>query len=89
MLAGFAPGRWTRTIDVRDFIVRNVTPHGGGEAFLVGPSPRTFAGWERLQSCLAVERRKGVLDVDATTASTVPAHAPGYIDRDSEVIVGL
>ena len=30
-----------------------------------------------------------MLDVDAATPSTVLAHAPGYIDRDNEVIVGL
>ena len=31
----------------------------------------------------------GVLDVDAATPSTITAHAPGYIDRDRELIVGL
>ena len=30
-----------------------------------------------------------MLDVDAATPSTVLAHAPGWIDRDNEVIVGL
>ena len=30
-----------------------------------------------------------MLDVDAATPSTLLAHAPGYIDRDNEVIVGL
>ena len=30
-----------------------------------------------------------MLDVDAATPSTVIAHAPGWIDRDNEVIVGL
>ena len=31
----------------------------------------------------------GVLDVDAATPSTITAHAPGYIDRERELIVGL
>ena len=30
-----------------------------------------------------------MLDVDATTPSTVLAHGPGYIDRENELIVGL
>src|SRR5215472_13925559 len=33
--------------------------------------------------------RGGVLDVDASTPSAITAHAPGYIDREREVIVGL
>ena len=47
--AGFSPGRWQQTIDVRDFIQQNVTPYDGDEGFLVGPSERTKAVWEKLQ----------------------------------------
>ena len=86
---GFVTGRWDEAVDVRDFIVRNVTPYDGDEAFLVGPSSRTKAIWAKLQPFFEEERRKGVLDVDATTPSTVLAHAPGWIDRDNEIIVGL
>ena len=35
------------------------------------------------------EREKGVYDIDATTPGTITAHAPGYIDAASEIIVGL
>ena len=31
---GFRPGDWLSSINVRDFIVRNVTPYTGDEAFL-------------------------------------------------------
>ena len=86
---GFEPGRWQAAIDVRDFIVSNVTPYHGNESFLVGPSARTTAVWDKLQPYFTEERRKGVLDVDAATPSTMLAHGPGYIDRDNEVIVGL
>ena len=86
---GFERGRWSAAIDVRDFIVRNVAPYTGDESFLVGPSARTLAVWEKLQPFFAAERTKGVLDVDASTPSTLLAHAAGYIDRDNEVIVGL
>jgi formate C-acetyltransferase len=85
----FAPGHWQSAIDVRDFITRNVTSYQGDETFLVGPSPRTQAVWEKLQPYFEAERQKGVLDVDAATPSSILAHAPGWIDRDNEVIVGL
>jgi formate C-acetyltransferase len=83
------PGTWCGSIDIRDFIIRNVTPYGGDGTFLVGPSKRTRAVWAKLQPCFQDERTKGVLAVDARTPSTLLAHKAGYIDRDNEVIVGL
>ena len=77
------------SINVRDFIVRNVTPYSGDEKFLTGPSKRTKAVWDKLQPYFQEERKKGVLAVDAKAPSTLLAHKPGYIDRDNEVIVGL
>ena len=85
----FKPGNWCTPIDVRDFIVRNVTPYVGDEKFLAGPSKRTKAVWDKLQPYFQEERKKGVLAVDAKTPSTLLAHKAGYIDRDNEVIVGL
>jgi formate C-acetyltransferase len=85
----FKPGNWRTSIDVRDFIVRNVTPYDGDEAFLAAPSKRTKAVWDKLQPYFQEERKKGVLAVDAKTPSTLLAHGAGYIDRDNEVIVGL
>jgi formate C-acetyltransferase len=85
----FAAGRWQSAIDLRDFIVRNITPYDGDDAFLVGPSRRTSAVWDKLQPYFVAERKKGVLDVDAAHPSSLLAHAPGWIDRDNEVIVGL
>jgi formate C-acetyltransferase len=86
---GFVEGRWQQAIDVRDFVIRNVTSYTGDESFLVGPTARTQAVWAKLQPYFQDEQRKGVLDVDATTPSTLLAHEPGWIDRDNEVIVGL
>jgi formate C-acetyltransferase len=85
----FVPGSWCSSIDVRDFIVRNAQPYTGDEKFLVGPTKRTKAVWDKLQSYFKEERKKGVLAVDAKTPSTMLAHKPGYIDRKNEVIVGL
>ena len=86
---GFRPGDWNTSINVRDFIVRNVKPYPGNEDFLAGPSQRTKAVWAKLQPYFADERKKGVLAVDVQTPSTLLAHKPGYIDRENEVIVGL
>jgi formate C-acetyltransferase len=86
---GFKPGDWSSSINVRDFIVRNVTSYAGDEKFLAAPSQRTKAVWDKLQPYFADERKMGVLAVDAQNPSTLLAHQAGYIDRDNEVIVGL
>ncbi|HET6408225.1 MAG TPA: pyruvate formate lyase family protein, partial [Chthoniobacteraceae bacterium] len=85
----FSGEAWKRDIDVRDFISTNVTPYTGDEEFLVGPTARTKAVWEKLQPYFKEELKKGVLDVDAKTPSSLTSHGPGYIDRDNEVIVGI
>jgi len=85
----FAIGAWQDDIDVRDFIQRNYTPYDGDGSFLAGPTPRTTGIWDRLSAMFPDERERGVYDIDATTPSTITAHAPGYIDKDAEVIVGL
>ena len=87
---GFEPGDWRQAINLRDFIVRNFTPYEGDAGFLEGPTERTQAVWDRLRGLMAEEReRGGVLDVDAVTPSTIVSHAPGYIDRERELIVGF
>lgn len=86
---GFQPGDWSSSINVRDFIVRNVTSYAGDEKFLAPASQRTKAVWAKLQPYFADERKKGVLDVETKNPSTLLAHAAGYIDRDNEIIVGL
>jgi len=86
---GFTPGSWNDGVDVRDFLQRNYTPYEGTSDFLVGPSGKTRALWEKLSLLLAEERKKGVLDVSADLPTSITAHAPGYIDHDLETIVGL
>ena len=85
----FKPGDWCSSVDVRDFIVRNVTPYEGEENFLKDATQRTRKVWEKLQPFFREERRNGVLAVDAATPSTMLAHKAGYIDRENEIIVGL
>jgi formate C-acetyltransferase len=77
-------------ISVRDFISRNYTPYYGDASFLEGPTKRTQTVWARLRELMAEERRRGgVLDVDTHTPSSITSHAPGWIDRGRELIVGL
>jgi formate C-acetyltransferase len=87
----FKGEKWQKTIDVRDFIINNITAYDGDEKFLVGPTKNTKALWTE---CLALMKREreslgGVLDIDTETISTITSHKPGYIDKKIEEIVGL
>jgi formate C-acetyltransferase len=87
--SGF-PGRgWRERIDVRGFVQDNYMPYVGDAGFLAGPTERTSVLWAGLEALFVEERRRGVLDVDTCTPSSITAHAPGYIDRERELIVGL
>jgi formate C-acetyltransferase len=85
---GFRTGLWQNDINVRDFIQQNYEPYDGDESFLAGATARTEKVWNKLTEMFVEERRKGVLDV-SQIPSSITAHGPGYIDRDSEIIVGL
>ena len=82
-------GTWRGRVAVREFIQDNVAPYEGGPEFLSGPTDRTKALWETLKEPLRQERERGVLAVSADVGSSITAHAPGYIDRENEVVVGL
>jgi formate C-acetyltransferase len=84
----FQPGLWQREINVRDFIQQNFTLYEGDPAFLAPATPRTRKIWAKLEALFVEERKKGVLDV-SQIPSSITAHAPGYIDKDNELIVGL
>ena len=87
---GFKTGNWTKEINVRDFIQKNYTPYEGNADFLAGPTERTKKLWEEVLELYKKERENGgVLDASTDVASTITSHAPGYIDKDLETIVGL
>ena len=87
--SGFRTGLWQTEINVRDFIQQNYEPYEGDERFLApGHGPHAEDSGRTLEALFLEERRKGVLDV-SQIPSSITAHAPGYIDRDNEVIVGL
>jgi formate C-acetyltransferase len=85
---GFRSGLWQTDINVRDFIQQNYEPYDGDEKFLAPATERTLCIWNKLQALFVEERKKGVLDV-SQIPSSITAHAPGYIDRERELIVGL
>lgn len=88
--AGFRQGAWTHDVNVRDFIQRNVTPYTGDESFLAKPTQTTKDLWNSVLVLFEEERKNnGVLDMDTKVVSTITSHAPGYIDKDKERIVGL
>jgi formate C-acetyltransferase len=86
--AGFEPGLWQKEINVRDFIQQNYQPYDGDASFLALATARTKNLWAKLNELFVEERKKGVLDV-SQIPSSITAHAPGYIDKDNEIIVGL
>ncbi|MFD8754444.1 formate C-acetyltransferase [Kitasatospora sp. NPDC059577] len=86
---GFRSGPWRDTVDVRDFIQHNHTPYEGDAAFLAGPTERTTEVWRQITARFPEERARGVYDVAYDVPAGITAHAPGYIDRERELIVGL
>src|SRR6185369_6959721 len=64
------------------------TPYEGDANFLAPATDRTKRIWKKLEDLFLQERKKGVLDI-SLVPSSITAHAPGYIDRENEVIVGL
>ena len=85
----FIGGCWRERIDVRDFIQANVTSYCGDAAFLAGPTERTRALWARLSAMFHDEQARGVYDIETRIPSSITSHAPGYVDREHELIVGL
>ena len=89
-MMNFKEGHWKYEINVTDFVKTNITPYEGDASFLTGPTERTKAIWNKCLEALAEERaNNGVRSLDPSTVSTITSFAPGYIDKENEVIVGL
>ena len=88
--AGFTGGRWVKEINVSDFIRANYTRYDGDESFLAPATEATNQLWGELQKLQKEERAKGgVLDMDTDIVSDITSHAPGYLNKDLEKVVGL
>lgn len=87
---GFNQGKWCDEINVRDFIMQNFRGYNGDASFLSDATPRTAKLLKKLNALLAVEQQcGGVFDIDTTTVTSLTSYAPGYLDKDDELIVGL
>ena len=85
----FKGGNWCNRIDVRDFIQTNYKSYEGNESFLCGTTSKTKKVWDKCSDLLKEELKKHVLDIDVDNMSGIDSFAPGYIDKENEVIVGL
>ncbi|WP_237930972.1 formate C-acetyltransferase [Buttiauxella sp. S19-1] len=86
----FSGVEWKTAINVRDFIQQNYTPYEGDESFLAGATPATTALWEKVMDGIRIENATHApVDFDTNIATTITAHAPGYIVKEHEKIVGL
>ncbi len=87
--SGFKTGEWRHLVNVRNFIQKNYTPYSGDESFLSPVSEKTAKVWEEAGELIKEEIKKGIIDVEVNAVSGINNFAPGYIDRENEVIVGL
>ena len=87
---GFCEGAWMNEINVHDFIQKNYKEYKEDDSFLAKATPRTNAIMQKVNALFAEERRRGgVLDIDTNTVSSLKNYAPGYIDQNNEIIVGM
>ncbi|HOM59260.1 MAG TPA: formate C-acetyltransferase [Kiritimatiellia bacterium] len=81
---------WRININVRDHIISHYTPYDGDDAFLAPVTGRTRKLWDQVRGLMEEERaRNGIYDIDNSRISSITSHAPGYIDRELEQIVGI
>ena len=87
---GFVGGAWQEEINVRDFIQKNYKEYKGGSEFLSGATERTSKLMEKVNELFRAEAKAGgVLSIDTSTATSLLNYAPGYVDKENELIVGL
>ncbi|MDO4905207.1 MAG: formate C-acetyltransferase [Lautropia sp.] len=88
--SGFKAGAWEDSIDVRDFIQKNYTPYEGDARFLAPATEATTRLWSTVMEGIKVENRTHApYKIDSQVVSGITSHAPGYIDKDLETVVGL
>ncbi|UOY93597.1 formate C-acetyltransferase [Ectobacillus sp. JY-23] len=87
---GFKGEKWRNEIDVRDFILNNITVYSGDDSFLAGATKATNELWKQVMELTKQERENGgVLDMDTKIVSTITSHGPGYLNKDLEKVVGF
>jgi len=86
---GFKDGTWQEGIDVRNFIQKNYKLYEGDSSFLEDKTEKTSKVWGKAYELIVEEVKKGIIDVATDIVSGIDNYAPGYIDQENEVIVGL
>ncbi|MCK5819739.1 MAG: formate C-acetyltransferase [Psychromonas sp.] len=87
---GFAGDDWKTKVNVRDFIQNNYTPFEGDPSFLADATKATDSLWEKVMVGIKKENKTHApIDFDTDVVSTITSHAPGYINKALEKIVGL
>ena len=85
----FKEGKWTKEINVSDFIKKNYKSYKGDETFLEGKTETTTKIWKECEKLLKKELKKHVLDIETNKTSGINEFNPGYISKDDNVVVGL
>lgn len=88
--AGFKGGRWEKEVNTLDFIKANYTEYTGDDSFLAPAAPSTEKLWDKLQELFEIQHKQnGVYDMDNDIPAGITSHAPGYLIKEEEKIVGL
>lgn len=85
----FKDGKWTKEINVSDFIKKNYKSYKGDETFLEEKTEKTTKIWKECEKLLKKELKKHVLDIETNKTSGINKFNPGYISKDDNVVVGL
>lgn len=87
---GFVGGKWEKTVNLREFIQLNYTLYEGDDTFLAGATKETDALWAQVMELTKEEIAKGgMVDMDTHVVSTLTSHAAGYLNKETETIVGF
>lgn len=87
---GYQGGKWQDEINVRDFILKNITVYEGTDQFLAPATENTKELWKQVMELTKQERDNGgVLDMDTEVVSTITSHGPGYLNKEIETVVGV
>ncbi|MGO1468708.1 MAG: pyruvate formate lyase family protein, partial [Tissierella sp.] len=85
---GFKKGEWKERVNVRDFIQLNYKPYEEGDGFLEDISEKTKKLWDKAENLINEEILTGEIKICTSSFSGIDNHAPGYLDKENELIVG-
>lgn len=86
---GFKEGLWNDEINLRDFIQKNYMAYEGNKNFLADPTTKTKKIWDESEALIIDEIKNSKVDVETNVFSGIDNFAPGYMDKENEVIVGF